>query len=239
MKKKIPANIANAIKLVTNKRARIVLEHIKKNGAITSEELTLQYGYQHPPRAVRDVRELGFPIERFAVKSKDGRSIAAYRFGDFAEFSGGLSSARRALPKKFKSELIAIFGSKCSICSGHFESRYLQIDHRVPFGVHGEIEGTLSIADFQLLCGSCNRAKSWSCERCENLLSIKDPANCIVCYWGHPEDYEHVAMEDARRLDLLWQGKEVKIFDDLRDKANTEGVKLPDFVKRALTARSM
>ena len=237
MKAKVPANISRAIKLVTNKRARIVLDHILKHGAITSEELTVLYGYNHPPRAVRDVRELGFPIERFAVKSKDGRSIASYRFGDLSTFGGVLSSARRMLPKKFKDKLIEMHGSKCSICSGHFESRYLQVDHRIPFAVHGEVEGDLALGDFQLLCGSCNRAKSWSCEHCQNQLTSKKPKVCLSCYWGNPDNYEHVAMEDARRIDLLWQGKEVQEFDTMRDAAAREGVELPVFVKRALKAR--
>ncbi|HZK76859.1 MAG TPA: HNH endonuclease [Candidatus Kapabacteria bacterium] len=237
MKQKVPPHIVRAIKLVKNKRAKIVLDHIKKHGSITSEELTNQYGYGHPPRAVKDASDLGFPIERFSVKSKEGRSIAAYRFGDLSEF-GEIKSARRMLPKTFKAKLIEMFGAKCNICSGKFEARYLQIDHRVPFGVHGEVEGDLALVDFQLLCGSCNRAKSWSCEHCENLLSIKNPNVCVTCYWGHPEEYEHVAMEDARRLDLLWQGQEVKDFDAMRNVASKEGIELPKYVKRALKARS-
>ena len=122
-----------------------MLDHITKHGAITSEELTEQYGYGHPPRAVKDASDLGFPIERFSVKSKSGKSIAAYRFGDLSTFGGVLSSARRMLPKKFKNQLIEKYSSKCNICSGKFESRYLQIDHCVPFGVHGEVEGELSL----------------------------------------------------------------------------------------------
>jgi hypothetical protein len=142
------------------------------------------------------------------------------------------------LPKAFKGKLIAEFGSKCNICSGKFESRYLQVDHRVPFAVHGEVEGELDLKDFQLLCGSCNRAKSWSCEHCENLLKIKDSGVCVTCYWGNPEDYMHVAMEDTRRLDLLWQGKEIEDFDRAKDNAVTKGLEFPDFVKQIIQARN-
>jgi hypothetical protein len=49
------------LKAVTNKRARIVIDHILEHGFITTEELETQYGYKHPPRAARDVRGQGIP----------------------------------------------------------------------------------------------------------------------------------------------------------------------------------
>jgi len=38
---------------VKAKRARIVIDHILKNGIVTNEELSDIYGYDHPPRAIR------------------------------------------------------------------------------------------------------------------------------------------------------------------------------------------
>ena len=67
---------------VTAKRTKTVIDHILAHGFITTEELKDKYGYNHPPRAVRDVREHGIPIETFRVTGSDGRKIAAYRFGD-------------------------------------------------------------------------------------------------------------------------------------------------------------
>jgi hypothetical protein len=87
-------------------------------------------------------------------------------------------------------------------------------------------------------CGSCNRAKSWSCEHCKNLVTDKNPKVCLTCYWGSPEKYEHVAMEDVRRLDVLWQGKEVQDFDAMRNVASKAGIELPIYVKRALKERN-
>ncbi|MCK4733562.1 MAG: hypothetical protein KAT65_14005 [Methanophagales archaeon] len=52
-----------------SKRAKIVVEHIIKYGYITTEDLEKKYGYSHPPRAARDVRESGIPLETFKVKS--------------------------------------------------------------------------------------------------------------------------------------------------------------------------
>lgn len=67
---------------VTAKRPKTVIDHILAHGFITTEELKEQYGYNHPPRAVRDVRENGIPVETFRVTGSDGRKIAAYRFGE-------------------------------------------------------------------------------------------------------------------------------------------------------------
>lgn len=47
---------------VTAKRPYTVIQHILKHGYITSQELKELYGYHHPPRAIRDVREYGIPL---------------------------------------------------------------------------------------------------------------------------------------------------------------------------------
>lgn len=82
MAETLPPDFLRRLRRVTAKRPRTVIEHILKHGQITTEELQTTYGYNHPPRAIRDVRELGIPLETFRVASTDGRSIAAYRFGD-------------------------------------------------------------------------------------------------------------------------------------------------------------
>ena len=67
---------------ITDKRPSTVIQHIIKHGYITTEELANNYGYEHAPRAARDVRERGVNLETYRVKSSDGRNIAAYRFGN-------------------------------------------------------------------------------------------------------------------------------------------------------------
>ena len=54
---------------VKAKRARTVIDHILENGIITNEELSDMYGYDHPPRAIRDVRENGIPLITHNVTS--------------------------------------------------------------------------------------------------------------------------------------------------------------------------
>ena len=86
------------------KRARTVIQHIIKHGFITSEELKDTYGYDHPPRAVRDVREHGVPIITYRITGNNGRSIAAYKFGDPSDVSNNLSktAGRTVLTKALK-----------------------------------------------------------------------------------------------------------------------------------------
>ena len=66
------------------KRPRTVIRHILEHGQsqiITTETLTETYGYEHPPRAIRDVKDLGIPLKKTSVKNAAGRTIASYSLG--------------------------------------------------------------------------------------------------------------------------------------------------------------
>lgn len=224
--------IIELVPSIKNKRARVVIEHILEHGYITTEQLEKDYGYNHPPRAARDVREVGIPLETFRVKSSDGRSIAAYRFGDLSKIRKGRLQGRIAFPKQFRKQLYELAYSKCSICSGDFEERYLQVDHRIPYEVSGDTNNRdLNVEDYMLLCGSCNRAKSWSCEHCENWINEKSPQICQTCYWANPENYFHIALREVRRIDILWSEEEVQIYERLKGKAQKSQRRLPEYVK--------
>ncbi len=234
-KKSLPRAFLKIARSITNKRARIVIEHILKHGFVTTEELENTYGYNHPPRAARDVREAGIPLETFRVKDKDGRNIAAYRFGDVSKVQKNRLGGRSVFSKGLKEELYQQQGGKCAICSGAFESRYLQIDHKVPYEVSGDdTNQKVQPSEFMLLCASCNRAKSWSCEHCINWKKEKDTDLCLRCYWGSPENYVHIALQSVRRMDIVWQGQEVRIYDKLKTLSNKGKTPLPDFVKKIL-----
>jgi hypothetical protein len=226
--------IKRILENLSNKRARIIIEHILKNGFITTEQLEKQYGYNHPPRAARDVREAGIPLETFRVKDSEGRTIAAYRFGDVDNIQKGRLSGRQTFPKPLRDELYAQSGGKCSICNGAFEQRYLQVDHRVPYEVAGDTQVGLNLADFMLVCGSCNRAKSWSCEHCANWQNEKSAPVCLKCYWANPENYVHVALREVRRTDILWDESEVELYKKLKASAAQNQFPIPEYVKRVI-----
>lgn len=230
-----PKNLLEYIQSISNRRARIVIDHILKHGFITTKDLEKTYGYNHPPRAARDVREAGIPLETFKIKSQDGKSIAAYKFGDLTQLRTNKFTGRISFSKVFKKTLYEKYNGQCRICNGKFEARYLQVDHRIPYEI-GEDFADRELTHFMLLCGSCNRAKSWSCEHCDNWKTRKIPAVCMECYWGNPENYEHIAMKNVRRLDLQWDGDEVKNYDRIKAMAEQHKMKLPDFVKQILAA---
>ena len=101
----LPPEFLERLKRVTGKRSRIVVEHILEHGFITTNDLEQIYGYKHPPRAVRDVRDQGIPITTYRTKSPDGRSIAAYRFGSPSEVGEGRLGGKTAFPRRFKRRL--------------------------------------------------------------------------------------------------------------------------------------
>lgn len=219
---------------VKAKRARIVIDHILQHGQITTEELKTLYGYDHPPRAIQDVRDNGIPLKRLTVKSSSNRSIAAYTFDTSATIEGDKVGGRTAFPKQFKDKLYAASSGRCALCNGQFEARMLQIDHRVPYEIAGDVApakpGTIG---YMLVCGSCNRTKSWSCEHCHN-WSKKDQALCLSCYWAYPTDYEHIALQQMRRADIVWQGNESDQYDEIRAAANRENLTVPQYIKSVL-----
>lgn len=235
-KRKIPKSFLKIIEGISNKRARTVIDHIVEHGHITTEELEKDYGYNHPPRAARDVREAGIPLETFRLKSMDGsRNIAAYKFGDFNTVREDRIKGRINWPINFKKELVERYEAKCLISNAELDPRALQIDHRIPYQVAGDLAAKkLDVEDFMLLSGTSNRAKSWSCEHCENGTKDHNHEVCRICYWAFPEDYTHVAMREIRRLDLTWQDKEVKDYNSLREEAKQKGIELPDYVKDIL-----
>ena len=56
-KRVYPKEFLEYVQSITNKRAKVVIDHILAHGFITTEDLEKTYGYNHPPRAARDVRE--------------------------------------------------------------------------------------------------------------------------------------------------------------------------------------
>ncbi len=231
----LPAEFVAKCKAVTAKRARTVIEHLLKEGFITSQTLRDTYKYNDPRRAIMDVKDLGIPIAMVRTVGTDGRKVGAYQFGDTQEARTNKYFGRSTLGKKLKASLVKRDGALCAIYLKPYPEKELQIDHRVPFQVSGDDPATdQETEDYMLLSPSANRLKSWSCEHCENFIRLKDPDICARCYWAYPTDYEHVAMKQVRRLDLEWTGDETKDYDLIKKRAENAGQSLPHFVKITL-----
>jgi hypothetical protein len=231
----LPQEFLDKVNAVKNKRARVVIDHILQHGSISTQELKDRYGYNHPPRAAKDVRDEGIPLETFTIKGTDGRSIAAYRFGASATLLSGREGGRRSFSKRFKLALYQRDQGRCSLCNGKFAARELQIDHRVPYEIAGDVDEPEKHAEvFMLVCGSCNRAKSWSCEHCAN-WSVKARLVCTHCYWANPLAYEHVATKNVRRTEITWEGtQELDLHEKLQQSAVAEQLSIQDYIKALL-----
>ncbi|RJP26104.1 MAG: HNH endonuclease [Candidatus Omnitrophota bacterium] len=235
VEKKISMELLKRLKGVTKKRPQTVINHILKYGYITTEDMQKEYGYEHPPRAARDVREEGIPLETFRVKNTEGRSIAAYRFGDLSKIRKDQLGGRKVFSKQFKDDLINEIGCKCSLCLECYENRYLQVDHRIPYEISGDARSVgRNVKDYMLLCGSCNRAKSWSCEHCLNWNEEQSEIICHTYYWAEPEAYNHIALHEIRRIDIVWQSHEIEIYERLKQRAYLDSVSIPDYVKNII-----
>lgn len=213
--KNYPKSFLDKLNSVTAKRPKTVIQHILEHGFVTTEELEQLYGYKHAPRAARDIRELGIPLEMYRVKSSDGRSIGAYRFGNpaLAENAVSKTAGRTALSKALKKALIEKFGSKCFIYLQPMDEKILQVDHRIPYEIGGEQNET-DLDCFMLLSPSANRAKSWTCEHCPNWEN-KNAEFCMKCFWAHPENYSHIAGKEQRQLIITFTGDEIEDYNKL------------------------
>lgn len=211
---KLSKKILNRLNAITDKRPSTVIQHIIKHGYITTEELASKYGYEHAPRAARDVRERGVNLVTYRVKSSDGRSIAAYKFGDpvFVDNKISKVGGRTALSQALKKALIDKYGAVCFVYLQPMEERLLQIDHRVPYEIGGE--QTDNIDCYMLLSPSANRAKSWTCEHCPN-WTIKDIEFCCNCFWAHPENYSHIAGREERQIVITFSDNEIEDYNQL------------------------
>lgn len=213
--KKLPKKFINKLNTVKAKRPRTVIQHILKHGYVTTEELENLYGYKHPPRAVRDVREQGIPIETYKVKNTEGKTVAAYRFGDPNRTENKLAkvAGRTILSKALKRALIEKYGSRCFVYLEMMDEALLQVDHRVPYEIGGD-QGNTNSEYYMLLSPSANRAKSWTCEHCVN-WEKKDVTFCMSCFWAHPENYTHIAGSLQRRITITFTGNEIEDYNKL------------------------
>lgn len=221
---------------VTGRRARFVIENIMNHGSCSTEDLK-DAGYEHAPRAKRDVVEAGIPIAKDKGVDRSGRRMAVYKFGDWEEYKTQNSLAktkgRNNLTDKLKQQLISKNGCKCSLYGEEFPEALLQTDHRVPFEIGGDPDDMMDISKFMLLSPSANRAKSWACEHCVNWTN-KDIAMCTTCYYASPDDYEHVSGEKERRLDIVFRKSDIDIYNMVCDRAKKDGTAIQEAFKKII-----
>jgi hypothetical protein len=210
-----------------SRRAERAVSHILSHGSVTTAELN-DMGYDHPPRAIADIKDAGVTVVKEMV-TIGGRRMARYTLQEQINV-GASGVGRKALPKRFRDSLYERHLHRCAVCGGAYTNRELQADHRVPFRIAGDSK-ELNLDEFMPLCASCNRAKSWTCEHCPN-WELRDKEMCASCLWSSPDDYTHVAGTAERRLAVAFQGDEVYIFDEIRGAASAAGIPLGDWVKR-------
>jgi hypothetical protein len=225
-----------AVAKVTTRRGKIFVTHLLKHGEVSTEQLEVDYGLMDAASAARDVKDAGVPLTTRRAKRANGRQMVVYSFGDPSLIRGDRFQGRRSFPKGFKNALAESCSVQCALCSTPYELSHLQIDHRVPYQIAGEdADGERDHREYMLLCRSCQRAKSWACEHCDNWREGRQPEICNTCYWAFPEEYTHIALKDHRRLDIVWLGEdEVADHTKLKELADQNTVALPMYAKAAL-----
>ena len=235
-REELPEDFEKALDMVKNKRAKFVIDTIREKGFCSTEDLK-NGGYEHAPRAARDVRELGIPLDTIYIKDSTGKNIAAYKFGDWekAKQENKLLkvSGRKQLTQKLKKELLEKYGAKCNLYSEEYPSNLLQVDHRIPYEIGGDPKNMMDIKYFMLLSPAANREKSWECEHCENWLK-KDLQMCCSCYYAYPENYEHVAGRKEKRINISFAENDMELYESVAKLAALDGKTYEDEIKRMI-----
>lgn len=207
-------------------------------GSISTDDLN-DLGYNHPPRVIGDIRDAGIPIITGRGTSHSGKRMAVYSFGSPDDIQEGRVGGRSAFSKKFKAELLEYYGAEDRITGARLGERVLQIDHRIPYRVAGDIGlQDHDVRSFMLLDASSQRAKSWSCENCPNMSpGRRDVDVCRTCFWAFPEDYRHIATLQIRRTDIVWQDEFVPVHDKIKEMAAKEGLTIPELIRQLAAAK--
>jgi hypothetical protein len=203
-----------------NKRAVTAVRIMLEQGSVTTGDLNAA-GYDHPPRAIGDVKDNGIPVVKVNIRKSDGKLMASYSLGSAADLRAA-QQGRANFSKKFRKAMLDRYGAVDNVTGAHRDAKLLQIDHRIPYRVAGDI-GAADVEAYMLLEATTQRSKSWSCENCENFKKLLDPTICQGCFWAFPEAYLHVAMMEVRRTDIVWQGDDVALHDALKMVADEEG----------------
>lgn len=232
----LPKDFLEVLDSVTNKRARFVIDTVLEKGSCTTEDLK-NAGYEHAPRAARDVRELGIPLVTGRGKDKDGKNIAVYSFGDWEEAKRqnqlSKTGGRTQLTAKLKTALIERYGCRCHLYGEEYPERLLQPDHRIPYEIGGDPENMMDTDRFMLLCPSANRDKSWACEHCIN-WSRKDLDFCRSCYYAYPEHYSHIAGEQERKIDIVFKAEDLELYRKIQTRAEKRNIRITEYAKQLL-----
>lgn len=232
----LPEDFKRLLDMVTNKRTRFVIDTILDKGYCSTEDLKNK-GYEHAPRAARDVRELGIPLDTFKIKNSDGKSIAAYKFGDWEKNKKNNQlarvSGRTQLTEKLKNALLERYGARCNLYGEQYPAKLLQPDHRIPYEIGGDPVNMLDTDYFMLLSPSANREKSWTCEHCMN-WSEKNIVMCKTCYYAYPENYQHIAGKIERKLNIIFNNEDISLYNEIIKQAELHNLSQQNVIKRMI-----
>jgi hypothetical protein len=214
------------------KRPRTVLELLLRDGEVSTYKLG-QLGYDQPPRAAQDLKDHGVRLKTKRAKHPiSGAQMVIYYIDD----DQGIDTSyigRQTFSKRFRSEVLEHYNHSCALCRSTFSSRYLQIDHRIPFLLSSD-PASLVVKDFQLLCAAHQRAKSWECENCANRIA-RDPSVCGTCYWAFPDNYTHIATKQHRLVELSFTTEpEMSLYHRLARTAQEQGISIASVIKKFL-----
>jgi hypothetical protein len=60
---------------------------------------------------------------------------------------------------------------------------------------------------------------------------------CKNCYWASPTQYEHIAMQSIRRVELIWTGEDISLYEALLTRSAAQKQSLSELILSLLRKR--
>jgi len=202
-----------------SKRARLVGLHILEKGYATAS--AIRRSLTRAEHVWQAKSELNVLIPVSSEEREPDTHEVMYKFDLDKIRSSGIvlqqADQARTLTAKQRREIEAKYNNQCVFC--HTQGAKLQVEHLIPFGISGNENGMDWLA---LACPSCNRRKGYACKhQCPN-WSKSDAEVCKRCFWGSPDDYDHVATKpQILVLETFSDSSEIEAFKQARSKLSS------------------
>lgn len=143
-------------------------------------------------------------------------------------------------PRYLKAVLFDEFVEVLEALNARDISYLVSYDGRTGEKVHGHrLPGSLGLHLVELEAGRSTQATllgrvALTIESLYLSPALADRLRIRRQYWAFPDNYNHIAMRQLRRTDIMWAGPEVEIYEKLKQKTIQLQKNVPGYVKEII-----
>lgn len=145
-------------------RAKAAADLLMEKGVITKYDFEETHvPVSQAPRAIRDLKDHGIPIETLRKISvpQAKTKVNRYTLGSIDNINTSMRYGRMYDPTGMKEKLAKLHGDVCVFCGKKLTAKDRELDHKLPVNIFGDLSPVerLNPDNYQLVCRGCNRLK--------------------------------------------------------------------------------